>query len=95
MQDQEIKFGYAVTGEVDPARVWTNAGARAGDVLILTKPLGTGVIATAIKFGRAPAAVADAAIASMMRAQPRRGAGAGDARRPAPSTPAPTSPASA
>ena len=55
VQDQEIKFGYAVTGEVDPARIWTNAGARPGDVLLLTKPLGTGVIATAIKFGRAPA----------------------------------------
>ena len=65
VQDQEIKFGYAVTGEVHPARVWSNAGACAGDALILTKPLGTGVIATAIKFGRAPAAVADAAIASM------------------------------
>ena len=43
VQDQEIKFGYAVTGEVDPARIWTNAGARPGDVLFLTKPLGTGV----------------------------------------------------
>ena len=43
-----------VTGEVDPSRVWTNAGARAGDQLFLTKPLGTGVIATAIKFDRAP-----------------------------------------
>ena len=53
VQDQEIKFGYAVTGEVDPARVWTNAGARAGDRLFLTKSLGTGVIATAIKFERA------------------------------------------
>jgi selenide, water dikinase len=67
VQDQEIKFGYAVTGEVDPARVWTNAGARPGDHLILTKPLGTGVIATAIKFDRAPKDVADAAIASMTR----------------------------
>jgi selenide,water dikinase len=67
VQDQEIKFGYAVTGEVHPARVWSNAGARPGDVLILTKPVGTGVIATAIKFGRAPAAVAEAAIASMTR----------------------------
>jgi selenide, water dikinase len=67
VQDQEIKFGYAVTGEIDPARVWTNAGARPGDRLILTKPLGTGVIATAIKFDRAPRAVADAAIASMTR----------------------------
>ena len=65
VQDQEIKFGYAITGEVDPDRVWSNAGATPGDALILTKPLGTGVIATAIKFGRAPQAVADAAIASM------------------------------
>ncbi len=67
VQDQEIKFGYAVTGEVDPSRVWTNAGARAGDLLFLTKPLGTGVIATAIKFGRAPRHVADEAIASMVQ----------------------------
>jgi selenide,water dikinase len=65
VQDQEIKFGYAVTGEVDPARMWTNAGARIGDELILTKAIGTGVIATAIKFDRAPQAIADAAIASM------------------------------
>jgi selenide,water dikinase len=50
---------------VDPRRVWSNAGARAGDVLVLTKPIGTGVIATAIKFGRAPAAAAAAAMASM------------------------------
>jgi selenide,water dikinase len=67
VQDQEIKFGYAVTGEVDPSRIWSNAGARAGDTLLLTKPVGTGVIATAIKFGRAPEAVAAAAIASMSR----------------------------
>jgi selenide,water dikinase len=65
VQDQEIKFGYAITGEVHPSRVWSNAGAKPGDRLILTKPLGTGVIATAIKYGRAPASVADAAIASM------------------------------
>lgn len=67
VQDQEIKFGYAVTGEVDPSRVWTNAGARAGDRLLLTKPVGTGVIATAIKFARAPQRAADAAIASMVQ----------------------------
>jgi selenide,water dikinase len=67
VQDQEIKFGYAVTGEIDPARIWSNAGARAGDVLVLTKPIGTGVIATAIKFARAPERVAAAAIASMSR----------------------------
>jgi selenide,water dikinase len=65
VQDQEIKFGYAVTGEVAPDRVWMNGGASNGDVLILTKALGTGVIATAIKFGRAPQPSVDAAIASM------------------------------
>ena len=66
VQDQEIKFGYAVTGEVDPSRMWTNGGARPGDRLILTKALGTGVVATAIKFDRAPQRAADAAIASMV-----------------------------
>ena len=67
VQDQEIKFGYAITGEVSPDRVWSNAGARPGDVLVLTKAIGTGVIATAIKFGRAPSAVAAGAIVSMTR----------------------------
>lgn len=65
VQDPEVKFGYAVTGIVHPARVWTNAGARAGDVLVLTKPLGTGIIATAIKFDRAPAESVEAAVVSM------------------------------
>ena len=65
--DQEIKFGYAITGEIDPRRVWRNAGAGVGDVLILTKPLGTGIIATAIKFERAASEHAAAAIASMVR----------------------------
>ena len=63
--DQEIKFGYAVTGAIDPARVLTNSGAQAGDVLVLTKPLGTGIIATALKFDRAPEAARDAAVRSM------------------------------
>ena len=67
VQDAEIKFGYAVTGEVHPSRVLSNAGARAGDVLLLTKALGTGVVATALKFGRAPAEAVDAATASMAR----------------------------
>ena len=67
VQDQEIKFGYAVTGEVDPNRVWANAGARPGDRLLLTKAIGTGVISTAIKFDRAPAGVTAAAIGSMRR----------------------------
>ena len=65
VQDPEIKFGYAVTGAIDPARVLTNAGAKAGDVLFLTKPLGTGIVGTAIKFERAPVAVAAEAIESM------------------------------
>src|SRR5688572_29159317 len=54
VQDSEVKFGYAVTGHVQPDRMWTNAGAKPGDELLLTKPLGTGVIGTAIKFDRAP-----------------------------------------
>jgi selenide,water dikinase len=65
VQDREIKFGYSVTGAVDPKRILTNAGARVGDRLILTKPLGTGVVGTAIKFGRAPERVVEHAIASM------------------------------
>ena len=65
VQDSEIKFGYAVTGAVDATRVLTNAGARPGDVLILTKPLGTGVVGTAIKAGRAPGDLVDRAVASM------------------------------
>jgi selenide,water dikinase len=61
VRDAEIKFGYAVTGLIDPQRVLTNTGAVAGDVLILTKPIGTGVITTALKQGKAkPAWVANA-----------------------------------
>jgi selenide, water dikinase len=65
VRDREIKFGYAVTGAVSPDRIWRNAGARPGDVLILTKPIGTGIVGTAIKFGRAPEAVAARAVAGM------------------------------
>src|SRR5512145_1123554 len=65
VQDQEIKFGYAVTGEVDPLEVWANAGALPGDVLILTKAIGTGAIATALKFGRATEEAVAAAVRSM------------------------------
>jgi selenide,water dikinase len=67
VQDQEIKFGYAVTGEVHPDRIWRNAGARPGDALFLTKPLGTGIIATALKAGRAPEVLIAAAVTSMVR----------------------------
>jgi selenide,water dikinase len=65
VQDPEIKFGYAVTGAIDPSRILSNAGAQPGDVLFLTKPLGTGIVGTAIKFDRAPAALVEEAVASM------------------------------
>jgi len=67
VQDAEVKFGYAVTGLVSPDAVWTNAGARVGDALVLTKPLGTGIIATAAKFGRTDEGTLAGAIASMQR----------------------------
>ena len=53
IRDPEIKFGYSITGTIDPNRVMANSGAKVGDCLILTKPLGTGVISTAIKKGEA------------------------------------------
>jgi len=65
VQDTEIKFGYAVTGEVLTSKVWSNAGAQAGDELILTKALGTGIISTALKFERAPEEAVAAAVRSM------------------------------
>jgi selenide,water dikinase len=65
VQDEELKFGYAVTGAVDPTRLLTNAGAQPGDALLLTKPIGTGVIGTAIKFNRASDAHIESAVASM------------------------------
>src|SRR5438552_7299975 len=65
VRDEEIKFGYAVTGTIHPERVLTNAGARAGDVLLFTKSLGTGVISTAIKKGQAKQEWIDAATRSM------------------------------
>jgi selenide,water dikinase len=65
VRDREIKFGYAITGLVDEERLMTNAGGRAGDELVLTKPLGTGIVATALKAGRAPEASVAAATRSM------------------------------
>ena len=65
VRDGEMKFGYAVTGTIDPAHVKTNAHAAAGDILILTKPIGTGVITTALKQGKAEQAWVDAAVRSM------------------------------
>jgi len=63
--DEEIKFGYAVTGLVNPARVLSNAGAHPGDRLLLTKRLGTGIISTALKEGCASESAVNAAIESM------------------------------
>jgi selenide,water dikinase len=64
--DDEIKFGYAVTGTVHPARVKANAGARPGDVLVFTKRIGTGVISTALKRGIAEDAHVAASIEQML-----------------------------
>jgi selenide,water dikinase len=67
VRDPEIKFGYAITGIVEESALLTNAGARPGDALVLTKPLGTGVIATAQKNGRASEESVRASSISMSR----------------------------
>jgi selenide,water dikinase len=67
VRDSEIKFGYAVTGLVHPQKILTNAAAKAGDKLVLTKPLGTGFVTTANKRGDCPEPLLDAAIASMIQ----------------------------
>jgi len=75
IDDAEPKFGLAVVGTVDPHRVLTNAGARAGDALVLTKPIGLGVISTAVKRDRAP----DELVAEAVRVMTTLNAGARDA----------------
>ncbi len=65
IRDEETKFGYSVTGMVHPRKVLANAGAKAGDSLLFTKGIGTGVISTAIKRAKAEAAWIDAAVQSM------------------------------
>jgi selenide,water dikinase len=69
--DDEIKFGYAVTGTVHPERFKANAAARAGDALVFTKRLGTGVIATALKRGMAREPDVKASVASMLELNAR------------------------
>jgi len=64
--DPEVKFGYSVTGTVDPGKIWKNSDARPGDVLVLTKPLGTGIIVRATKFGRSTEAQLTSALESMV-----------------------------
>jgi selenide, water dikinase len=65
VQDREIKFGYSVTGTIDPKRILTNTGAKPGDRLLLTKPIGTGIVGTAIKFGRASTGLIERAVEQM------------------------------
>ncbi len=65
VDDQEIKFGYAVTGTIDPKKIVKNSGAKAGDVLVLTKPIGTGVISTGIKFEKVSETTKAAALKTM------------------------------
>ena len=65
IRNEDMLFGYAVTGVINPHRVWRNVGARPGDALLFTKPLGTGVIATALKKNRATPESLSAAVAAM------------------------------
>jgi selenide, water dikinase len=71
LRNEDIQFGYAVTGLVDPNRVWRNVGAQTGDVLLFTKSLGTGLISTAQKKDRASREAVSAAVASMSRLNDR------------------------
>jgi selenide,water dikinase len=66
IRNDDIQFGYAVTGLIHPQRVWRNVGAHTGDVLLLTKALGTGVLSTALKKDAAAPADLGAAVASML-----------------------------
>ncbi|MCA1628302.1 MAG: selenide, water dikinase SelD [Acidobacteria bacterium] len=68
VDDPQIMFGYAVTGTIDPKKITTNRGARIGDALLLTKPIGTGVISTGIKFGKASDEVINASLNTMLLA---------------------------
>jgi selenide, water dikinase len=66
VNDPEIKFGYSITGTIHPQKIKANSGARPGDILYLTKPLGTGVIGTALKKGIADEQHVHAMVASML-----------------------------
>jgi selenide,water dikinase len=66
VDNEQIMFGYSVTGVIDPNKVATNSGARPGDVIILTKPIGTGVISTGIKKGRAADSVVAGSVETML-----------------------------
>jgi selenide,water dikinase len=68
VDSEQIMFGYSVTGVIDPSKLATNAGARPGDVIILTKPIGTGVISTGIKFEKTTPEIAAASVETMLTA---------------------------
>lgn len=67
VKDREPKFGLSVTGRVHPDRMWHNRGAKPGDAIVLTKPLGTGIATSAIKWGICPKGTEETVIASMAR----------------------------
>src|SRR4029453_13794472 len=66
VDNEQIMFGYSVTGVIDPSKVATNSGARVGDVIFRTKPIGTGVISTGIKLGKTSAPVEAASVETML-----------------------------
>jgi len=66
VDSEQIMFGYSVTGVIDPAKIASNAGAHPGDVIILTKPIGTGVISTGIKLGKTSDKTVTASVETMM-----------------------------
>lgn len=68
VDSEQIMFGYAVTGVIDPNKIASNAGAQPGDVLILTKPIGTGVISTGIKRGKASSEIVKGSVETMLTA---------------------------
>jgi selenide,water dikinase len=74
VKDNEPKYGWAVTGIVDPHKIVTNAGARAGDALVITKPLGTGILTTALKRDRIDAVELRPAVDAMLETNARAAA---------------------
>ena len=66
VDNEQIMFGYSITGVINPNHVATNAGAKPGDVIILTKPIGTGVISTGIKWAKAAPAIVEESVATML-----------------------------
>ena len=66
VDNEQIMFGYSVTGVIDPEKIATNAGAQTGDMIILTKPIGTGVISTGIKFEKTTPEIAASSVETML-----------------------------